>query len=282
MQNYTLLIGAKHLTMFVYLTIIITFAIIKIKIKDMGLFDFLGKKKETNNTLFYDTEVHCHILPGIDDGSRDVATSVELVKQMKSWGIRRIVTTSHVTESTFENTPETITTAYNQLRSALDNEGIEIEIHTSAEYRMDEYFLNLVKSGTLLPFPENYILIENSFFQPFWEIRELIFKLQLKGYSPILAHPERYKYYHSTPQIYKELHDQGCLFQVNLLSLSGYYYPEVKDMAWHLLNQGMVDFIGSDIHHLRHAEHITQYLASKEYNKLKEKAGNILNNKLQF
>ena len=88
----------------------------------MGIFDIF-KKKDNNTTLFYDTEVHCHILPGIDDGSPDVATSVELVKEMKNLGIRRIITTSHVTESTFENTPETIQGAYKKLRSALDAEG---------------------------------------------------------------------------------------------------------------------------------------------------------------
>ena len=246
----------------------------------MSIFSFLGKKQDANHTLFYDTEVHCHILPGIDDGSPDVETSVALVSQLKNWGIRRIITTSHVTESTFENTPETIEIAYNQLRKALDERGIEIEIHTSAEYRMDENFLNQLKGGRLLPFPGNYLLIENSFFQPFWEIRELIFDLQLKGYNPVLAHPERYMYYHSTPQIYKELHDQGCLFQVNLLSLSGYYYPEVKEMAWKLLEQGMVDMIGSDMHHMQHAAHITKFLGSKEYVKLQQKAANIINNRI--
>ena len=248
----------------------------------MGLFDFLSKKNKEEKILFYDTEVHCHILPGIDDGSPDVATSVELVKQLQSMGIRRIVTTSHVTESTFENTPETITNAYNILRTALDEQGIEMEIHTSAEYRMDEFFTTQLKENRLLAFPDNYLLIENSFFQPFWEIKELIFDLQLKGYTPILAHPERYMYYHKTPKIYQELHDQGCLFQVNFLSLSGYYYPEVKEMAWRLLDKGMVDFIGSDMHNLSHAQHIYNYIGCKEYRKLSEKATGILNNKIQF
>lgn len=248
----------------------------------MGLFDFLSKKNKEEKILFYDTEVHCHILPGIDDGSPDVATSVELVKQLQSMGIRRIVTTSHVTESTFENTPETITNAYNILRTALDEQGIEMEIRTSAEYRMDEFFTTQLKENRLLAFPDNYLLIENSFFQPFWEIKELIFDLQLKGYTPILAHPERYMYYHKTPKIYQELHDQGCLFQVNFLSLSGYYYPEVKEMAWRLLDKGMVDFIGSDMHNLSHAQHIYNYIGCKEYRKLSEKAVGILNNKIQF
>ena len=247
----------------------------------MGIFDIF-KKKEHNTTLFYDTEVHCHILPGIDDGSPDVATSVNLVKQMQEMGIRRIITTSHVTESTFENTPETIRNAYDTLRAALDKEGVEMEIHTSAEYRMDEYFLNQIKTNNLLPFPEDFILIENSFLQPYWEIKELIFDLKMKGYTPILAHPERYTYYHKTPKIYKELHDYGCLFQVNLLSLSGYYYREVKDMAWKMLNDGMVGFIGSDIHNSRHIQHIKEYITTREYRKLEEKATNILNNKIQF
>lgn len=248
----------------------------------MGIFSFFSKDKKDNNTLFYDTEVHCHILPGIDDGSPDVETSIMLVRRMQQMGIRRIITTSHVTESTFENTPETINNAYNILRSALDEQGIDVEIHPSAEYRMDEYFLSQLNNATLLPFPENYLLIENSFFQPFWEIKELIFDLQLKGYVPILAHPERYMYYHKTKQIYKELHEQGCLFQVNFLSLAGYYHPEVKNMAWQLLDKGMVDFIGSDVHSIKHIDFIQNYIKTKECAKLAQKASGILNNKIVF
>ena len=248
----------------------------------MGIFDFFKKKESGDRTLFYDTEVHCHILPGIDDGSPDVATSVELVKAMRDMGIRRIITTSHVTESTFENTPATIKSAYDTLRTALDAQGIEMEIHTSAEYRMDEYFLKQVKENQLLPFPEDYILIENSFFQPYWEIKELIFDLKMKGYTPILAHPERYIYYHKTPGIYKDLFEYGCLYQVNFLSLAGYYHPQVKEMAWQLLNNGMVSFIGSDMHNMSHAQHIKEYMNSREYRKLTDKAGDILNNKIVF
>ena len=248
----------------------------------MGLFDFLHKKQPTEKKLFYNTEVHCHILPGVDDGARDVETSVALVKEMQKMGIERIITTSHVTESTFENTPETIKSAYDELNNALVAEGVDVKIHYSAEYRMDEYFLKQFDDKKLLPFPEDYILIENSFFQPFWEIKELIFDLQLKGYTPILAHPERYMYYHKTPQIYKELHETGCLFQVNLLSLSGYYYPQVKEMAWKLLDQGYVDLIGSDMHHIKHAQHIYEYIGTKEYRKLEQKAQAIINNKILF
>lgn len=262
---------------------IINFAIMIAKNSLMGIFDFFQKKKPTgDNKLFYDTEVHCHILPGIDDGSPNVETSVALVKEMQKMGINRIITTSHVTESTFENTPDTIKNAYELLNSALVAEGIDVKIHYSAEYRMDEYFMSQINENKILPFPENYILIENSFFQPYWEIKELIFDLQLKGYAPILAHPERYMYYHKTPQIYKELHETGCLFQVNFLSLTGYYYPQVKEMAWKLLDQGYVDLIGSDIHHLRHTEHIQEYIGSKEYRKLEQKAQGIINNKIVF
>lgn len=246
----------------------------------MNIFNFLGKKHNVDSTLFYDTEVHCHILPGIDDGSPDVDTSVALVQQLKNWGIQRIITTSHVTESTFENTPDSMQHAYDTLRKALDERGIEIDIEISAEYRMDEYFLEQLNAGKIMPFPGNYLLIENSFFQPFWELRELVFDLQLKGYTPVLAHPERYMYYHKTPQIYKELHDQGLLFQVNLLSLAGYYNAEVKEMAWKLLDNGMVDLIGSDMHHMQHAAHITKFIGSKEYEKLKQKAAGIHNNRI--
>ena len=116
-----------------------------------------------------------------------------------------------------------------------------------------------------MPMPDKHILIENSFLQPFWNIKELIFDLQLKGFAPILAHPERYSYYHKDKKIYQELHDQGCEFQVNLLSLAGYYNKSSKEVAEWLVSKQMVDYLGSDLHNTDHALHLGKYLSSKDY-----------------
>lgn len=244
----------------------------------LSMFDFFHKKS-TPAQLPYQTDIHCHILPGIDDGSQSVEDSIALIRQMQSWGIRRIIATPHVTEETFENNADTIGNAYRSLREALDREGIDIDIRYSAEYRMDEQFLQVLGRNEIIPMPKQYILIENSFLQPFWELKDLLFDLQLKGFTPILAHPERYGYYHNNREVYEEIHGQGCLFQVNLLSIGGYYDKTVKNVSEWLMNKGLIDFFGSDLHHQRHAEFIGKFIASRDFRKIQEKV-NPQNDKL--
>ncbi|MEG1765120.1 MAG: CpsB/CapC family capsule biosynthesis tyrosine phosphatase [Muribaculaceae bacterium] len=229
-------------------------------------------KSSKKDTLFYTTDIHSHVVPGIDDGSQNVETSLFLIRKMMEWGITRILATPHVTMSTFENTPPIITAAFEKLKTALADNKIDIEIGHSAEYRVDGFFENIVKNNEIFLLPNNHILVENSFLQEPWQLDEMLFDLKLKGYSPILAHPERYKYYMSKPSRYAELHDSDTLFQVNLLSFAGYYGKEVKNMAEWLLENKMIDFIGTDLHNIKHVESITHYLTTKEYRKLAEKA----------
>ena len=132
---------------------------------------------------------------------------------------------------------------------------------------MDDNFLGILQREEIIPMPGNHILIENSFLQPFWNIKSLVFDLQIKGLSPILAHPERYAYYYDDKKIYKELHEQGCEFQINLLSLAGYYNKRAKEVAEWLISKQMVDYLGSDLHNSSHVLHINKYLSGKEYPK---------------
>ena len=230
------------------------------------MFNFLKKKNNTPK-LPYTTEVHCHVLPGIDDGSPDVEHSLALIHQMKEWGLERIIATPHVTEASFENTPQTIGSAYSRLCQETNLDELGIKLCYSAEYRMDDNFWGILQREEIIPMPGNHILIENSFLQPFWNIKSLVFDLQIKGLSPILAHPERYAYYYDDKKIYKELHEQGCEFQVNLLSLAGYYNKRAKEVAEWLISKQMVDYLGSDLHNSSHVLHINKYLSGKEYPK---------------
>lgn len=241
---------------------------------------FKKAKKEERPRLFYHHDMHCHILPGIDDGSPDVETSVELVRRMSNWGIDHIIATPHVTAFTFENTPDTIGTAYHSLTDRLEEEGIDMKIVFSAEYRMDENFLELVEHNGLIPMPGNRLLIENSFLQPFWDIKNLIFQLQLKGYEPILAHPERYVYYFRDKSVYRELVQAGCRMQINLLSLAGYYGKEVHQVAMWLIKEGLVHFIGSDLHHTDHADSIDRFLSGSAYTKVIPQLERVENDRL--
>ena len=245
------------------------------------MLNFLFNKKTEAAELPFETDIHCHILPGIDDGSADIEESLELVRGMQDLGIRRIVASPHVTMETFENTPETVAPALDSLKKAMADEGIDMPLVNSAEYRLDENFLRHLESGILMPLPDNYLLVENSFLMEPMNIDDVIFDLQVRGFRPILAHPERYTYMHSRPSRYADLHEKGLVFQINLLSLAGYYGKAEKKVAEKLIEDDMVDFVGSDIHHPHHVQTIKEYLSTKAAHKHFEALrGRLLNDTL--
>lgn len=229
------------------------------------MFGLFRKKQPVPCGLCFSTDIHCHVIPGIDDGSPDVITSVELIERMQGWGIKRIIASPHVTQDSFENTPETIVPAYTSLKRELEEKSSGLELLHSAEYRIDEFFMAQLQSGSVVPMPDGYLLVENSFIQEPWNLDQLLFDLKVKGYKPILAHPERYYYYHGNKRVrYEEIHATGTMFQINLLSLAGYYGKDEKSVAEYLIEKGCVDFIGTDLHHHRHADAIDAYLVSKD------------------
>ena len=244
------------------------------------MFNFFSKKREAEK-LWFKTDIHCHVIPGIDDGSPDIETSVGLIERMNAWGIERIIASPHVTFGTFPNTPETIANARERLRKALAEKNIPVEISSSAEYRIDDLFLKHLEQGNLQLLPGDFILVENSFMQEPWGLDNLLFDLQIKGLRPILVHPERYPYYYSKKDRYKTIHDAGVMMQVNILSLAGHYGKEEKRIAEHLIEKGYVDFLGSDLHRFSHADAIDAYLASKDYLRHRDALqGRILNDTL--
>ncbi len=226
-----------------------------------------GRKKEQMK-LFYNTDVHCHILPGVDHGSRSVEQSLELLEAQMEMGIHRVILTSHVTAVTFENTRESLTSAFEVLKQAVAEAGLDMELHLSAEYRMDEYFDKEYKAGHLIAMPGNHILLENSFQQELLNLDELLFDMQVQGYKTILAHPERYTYYSRRRKRYEALHNAGARFQVNLLSFTGYFGEEARESALWFARNGMIDYLGTDMHNIKQAHIIMDYLNSKEWRKM--------------
>lgn len=226
-----------------------------------------GRKKEQVK-LFYNTDVHCHILPGVDHGSRSVEQSLELLEAQMEMGIHCVILTSHVTAVTFENTRESLTSAFEVLKQAVAEAGLDMELHLSAEYRMDEYFDKEYKAGHLIAMPGNHILLENSFQQELLNLDELLFDMQVQGYKTILAHPERYTYYSRRRKRYEALHNAGARFQVNLLSFTGYFGEEARESALWFARNGMIDYLGTDMHNIKQAHIIMDYLNSKEWRKM--------------
>lgn len=226
------------------------------------MFNFFSKTK-TPSTLPFKTDIHCHVLPGVDDGSPDAVTSADLIERMQQWGIDRIMASPHVTKSVFENTPENLGEALRILRAELDRRGNGIAVGHHAEYRLDEFSIAQFDAGILMPLPGAYIMIENPFVAEAWFIDQTIFNLQVRGFVPILAHPERYSYYYKNRGRYRALHDAGAKFQVNILSLAGAYGKEQREVGEYLISQGLVDFLGTDLHNMNHADIIDGYLRTK-------------------
>lgn len=224
------------------------------------MFGLFKKKKEETAAVNIDysllaVDMHSHLLPGIDDGSPDAATSVNHIKKMMQLGYRKFITTPHIYPDLYPNTRETITAAHQQLMAKLKEENIEVEVHAAAEYFIDDLFADrLANNEQLLTLHKNMVLVEISFMQPPPNLKDVIFELIVKGYQPVLAHPERYNFYHTRKEVYERFKDQGCLLQINLLSLSGYYGKSVQDTAHYLVQHKLVDLIGTDLHHQRHLE----------------------------
>lgn len=242
------------------------------------MFSFFRKK--TPAQLWFTTDIHCHILPGIDDGSPTAERSVELVERMQQWGISRIFASPHVTQGSFCNTPDTIAASRRRLQEELDEKGNKIVLGNSAEYRLDDLFAEHREKGILLTLPGNRLLVENSFVQEPMGFDNLLFGLQVDGFRPILVHPERYYYYYNTPERYRTIHDAGVEFQINLLSLSGYYGKDEKRVAEKLIDMGLVDYIGTDLHGRRHADSIEAYMGSRDFRRHREALDNVVKNDL--
>lgn len=243
------------------------------------LFNFFKRKeKPETQKLFYTTDIHSHVLPGIDDGSPNTDVSIALLEAMKSWGIDSIVATPHIAEDSFENTPQTIKKAYDKLSVRMLDMAMDMNVKFSAEYRIDNRFRKMFEDDELIIMPNNYLLIENSFVQPPIDLKNIIYELQLRDLKPILAHPERYGYYQRKKEIYEELFESGCEFQINLLSLAGYYGDREKETALWLANKGYISFVGSDLHHFGHVEVINKFLRSKEYPSIAERVAPLIKN----
>jgi tyrosine-protein phosphatase YwqE len=229
------------------------------------------KKKEPKKEITFDyssimVDMHSHVLPGIDDGAQTPQESVALVKKMMELGIKKIIATPHIMADYYKNTPETINGALNVLRDELKKENIDIPVEAAAEHYFDETFEAQVNEKKLMIMGDNYVLFEFSFISQPPNVTSVVQKIKDLGYKPILAHPERYPYMDIDQ--FRVLHDWGLQFQLNTVSLTGYYGRESKKLAESLVDNHLIDFISSDMHHLRHAEALKNALTMPYLEKL--------------
>lgn len=216
----------------------------------------------------FKTDMHSHLIPGIDDGSQSLEQSIEIIRAFKNLGYQKIITTPHIMCDYYKNTPEIILSGLEKLRAELTRLNISIEIEAAAEYNLDDGLEKIIDDKQLLTFSNNHVLFELPFMQEPQNFQEIVFKLQTQGYKPILAHPERYSYWHKNFEKYEELKAKGILLQVNLLSLTGHYSPEVKKIAERMVDADLVDLVGTDCHKIEHLAILEKHANSKYFNLL--------------
>lgn len=216
------------------------------------------------------TDLHSHFIPGIDDGAPTLEASVELIRAISTFGYKKVITTPHIMSDYYRNTPEIILGGLEEVRSAIAQENIDIEIEAAAEYYCDEAFEKLVEEDNLLSFGDKYILFELGFMSEAPNLKEVLFKLQLAGYKPIMAHPERYPYWLNDVDKIQEYYDKGVLLQLNINSLTGTYSPEVKKVAEELIDREIISFLGSDCHHPGHIQLMEEAVKNSHLHKLLE------------
>jgi tyrosine-protein phosphatase YwqE len=188
-------------------------------------------------------DMHSHFLPGIDDGAKNIDDSLTLLRAMSDMGYTNIITTPHVMIDYHPNTTQTIQNALKLAQDVLEKNNINIKLRAAAEYYIDDYFT-----------PPN--------------LAQVLFNMHTAGYKPIIAHPERYLFFHRDLGKYRELKDRGCLLQLNMLSIAGYYGPNIKRVAEQLLSQGLYDYCGSDAHHEKHISVLRAMACSRDYHKI--------------
>lgn len=245
----------------------------------MGLFGLikhaLDKDRAKGNAgHFLKVDVHSHMLPGIDDGSKNMEETVEMIRLTAEMGVEKIITTPHIMFEFYRNTPEIIQQKLDEVQQELNKQGIKIKLEAAAEYYLDDDLLQKVKNKEpLLTFGDNFVLVETNYIQSHPELLQLFFDLRLQGYKPVFAHPERYAYLtrtrlKDTIAGYQRIMDGGALFQLNLMSFAGYYGPQIKETAELLLKEGMVHMVGSDAHKPEHVELINAMKGTRLFERI--------------
>ena len=236
------------------------------------MFDFLFRKKKYEPIPIFEvlgTDMHCHLVPKVDDGSKCIEESVECMKALASVGYKKMILTPHFQTPRFENDEDDIVRRYEEMKRQAADMGVEIDIcGIGGEYRIDSGFAKRLENPCFLQIGGKYVLVEFSLHQQMMGCDEMIFDMQMKGYEVILAHPERYPYLNVGGSRMEQLKNQGVFFQVNVLSLGGFYGEEAKRRAIEMVEGGLVEFLGTDTHNSMYAQALIDLTHNRKVEKL--------------
>ena len=231
-------------------------------------FPFFKKKSSIKSeapTLLVD--IHSHLIPGIDDGSQSMQESLALLRALEALGYQKVITTPHIMADAYKNTKQSILEGLKILQIEAQKASISLHIEAAAEYYLDEGLLPLIQKKEILLIDETYLLFETSYTHRPHQLEETIFEILAAGYTPLLAHPERYRYITDTADFHT-LKALGTSIQINLNSFNGHYGKHAQKHAHYLSQKGLIDFLGSDTHHIKHLQHLKPFLGSKAYQEI--------------
>ncbi|WP_236017479.1 tyrosine-protein phosphatase [Roseivirga sp. E12] len=246
----------------------------------MSIFSFLKNTKTSAPDIGHlKTDVHSHLIPGIDDGVQSLEESLDILREMEALGYEKVITTPHTMSGSYDNTPEIINAGLDKVRKGITSEGLNIKLEAATEYFLDETFMErLEKDEQLMTFGQNHVLVETSFISPPPQLKEASFQLTMKGYKMIFAHPERYIYLLEDKLLLEELIDRDIIFQLNAVSLTGCYSKPVKKFAERLIDMKIPRLVGTDCHNMGHINLLKEATQTKYWKKLLDL--DLLNNSL--
>lgn len=206
------------------------------------------------------TDMHSHLLPGVDDGFKNPEASLKTLSLLEQSGVKEVWFTPHVMED-YPNTPGQLQQKFSTFCSRYTG---GLQLHLAAEHMIDSLFQQrLEQPESLLLHQSNELLVETSYYNPPYRLQQTLQRIQQLGYYPLLAHPERYQY--MTLDDYRDLHDRGIRFQLNLPSLVGAYGMEAQHKAEQLLTLGFYTRYGLDLHSYNQLEMFLDSKISKKY-----------------
>jgi len=234
------------------------------------------------------TDIHSHILFNVDDGSRTIEESIELLRKMHEIGFKNVILTPHYIEGSEYNCENKEKfKKFKKIKDELTKQKININIYLGNEIFINDSINNLIKQNIICTLNNTkYILIELPFHNQIVNLEDIIYELKIKGLIPIIAHPERYTYFQKNYQIIDKFKEEGILFQSNYGSILGYYGKESKKLLKYMLKKKYVDYFGTDIHRTgktyvidnfkKIEKNIIKITKIDYYNKIKANSNNII------
>lgn len=223
--------------------------------------------------------MHSHLLPDVDDGVKNISEGIHYIEQLVALGYRKLIITPHIYRDFYPNSKADLELRFAAFEKEVNRAGISIELELGAEYYLDDHFSALLEKDEILFFgSKKYVLVETSFVGLPLNLRDSLFDLTTNGYVPVLAHPERYTYLNQNLGYYNQLTEMGVLLQINLGSMVGHYGKIPAEICKYLIQERLVSFVGTDLHHQRHLDNLTQLSATSNLTQLKNL--NLLNRSL--